>query len=198
MRRKENFDWWKKKMSRYQIKMDNCRISSRNEKKAASIDEQTKTSIYQTKMDKCNINSPNEKKKSLEWCKTIHKMNDWCFRSWFSTVRAILGRRQPGRMRLILLWVMPLAQDRWLNLLTSSPTRCHCTTDASPKPIHKWQTKNTILLREKNPASCVFWLSTLCHCVSDIYSLLPLPMKSVLAEIRTSCIYIAFWNERLY
>ena len=28
-------------------------------------------------------------------------MNEWCFKPLFCTVKAILGRRQPGRMRFI-------------------------------------------------------------------------------------------------
>ena len=43
--------------------------------------------------------------------------------------KAILGRGQPGLMRWIL-WNMPLVQDRSLDLLTSSPVRYHCATDA--------------------------------------------------------------------
>ena len=42
---------------------------------------------------------------------------------------AILSRRQPGRIRLILLWIMPFAQDRSLDLLASSPASYHWTTD---------------------------------------------------------------------
>ena len=45
--------------------------------------------------------------------------------------KAILGRGQPGLMRLILSWIMPLVQDRSLDLLTSSPSRYYCTTGAS-------------------------------------------------------------------
>ena len=30
------------------------------------------------------------------------------------------------------LWIMPLVQDRLLNLLTSSPVHYHCATDAPP------------------------------------------------------------------
>ena len=41
-----------------------------------------------------------------------------------------------GRMRWILLWNMPLVQDRSLDLLASSPTRYQCTTDASTKNYH--------------------------------------------------------------
>ena len=39
---------------------------------------------------------------------------------------AILGRRQYGLMRWILLWIMPLVQNH-SDLLTSSPVRYHCT-----------------------------------------------------------------------
>ena len=62
----------------------------------------------------------------------LHTMTDWCFRPRFCTVKAILARRQHGRMR-ILLWIMPLAQHRSLDLLASSPARYHWTTDAPLK-----------------------------------------------------------------
>ena len=51
------------------------------------------------------------------------KMNEWWFRPQFCT---ILGRRQPGRMRWVLLGIMPLSQDRSHNLLASSPARYNC------------------------------------------------------------------------
>ena len=54
-------------------------------------------------------------------------MNERCFRPQFCTV----NRTQPGRMRWILLWIMPPAQDRSHDLLYSSPTRYHCTKDSS-------------------------------------------------------------------
>ena len=38
-------------------------------------------------------------------------INDWCFRPRFCSV----SRRQLGRMRWILLWIMPLEQDRLLD-----------------------------------------------------------------------------------
>ena len=40
-------------------------------------------------------------------------MNEWSFRHRFCTIKAILGRRQPERLRWILLWIMPLAIPRW-------------------------------------------------------------------------------------
>ena len=45
--------------------------------------------------------------------------------------KAILGRGQPGLMRWILLWIMPLAPDRSFDLVTSNPARYQCATDAS-------------------------------------------------------------------
>ena len=51
------------------------------------------------------------------------RLNEWCFKPRFCTCKAILGRGQPGVMRWILLWIMPLVQDRSLDLLTSSPAR---------------------------------------------------------------------------
>ena len=51
------------------------------------------------------------------------KWNDWCCRPRFCTVRLYWGRGQPGGMRWLFLWSMiPLVQDRLLDLLTSSPT----------------------------------------------------------------------------
>ena len=60
----------------------------------------------------------------------LYKWNKWCFKPRFSTHKAILGRGQPGLIRWILLWNMPLVQDRSLDLLTSSPTCYHWATDA--------------------------------------------------------------------
>ena len=47
-----------------------------------------------------------------------------------ATVCAILGWRQAGLMRWILVWNMPQVQDQLLDLLTCSPTRYHCVTAA--------------------------------------------------------------------
>ena len=66
----------------------------------------------------------------VEKSPAIINWNDCCVRPRFCTVKAILGWRQPGRMRWILLWTMPLAQDQSLDVLVSSPGRYHCTTDA--------------------------------------------------------------------
>ena len=63
-----------------------------------------------------------------EWITGVW-MNEWCFRPRFCTVKTIPGRRQPGQMKWILLWIMPLVQDQSLDLLTSSPARYHCATD---------------------------------------------------------------------
>ena len=57
-------------------------------------------------------------------------VNEMYLRPWFCTCKVILGRGQPGLIRWILLWIMPLVQDRSLNLLTCSPARYHCATDA--------------------------------------------------------------------
>ena len=43
--------------------------------------------------------------------------------------KAIIGQGQPGLIWWILLWTMPLVQDRSFVLLTSSPARYHCITD---------------------------------------------------------------------
>ena len=40
-------------------------------------------------------------------------MNDWCFRPRFCTVKAILGRRQPGRRRnKVLGWGVEIDRGR--------------------------------------------------------------------------------------
>ena len=52
--------------------------------------------------------------------------------------KAILGWGQPRPMRSILLGVMPLVQNRSLNLLTSSPAHYHCTADAPPQTSLQW------------------------------------------------------------
>ena len=56
--------------------------------------------------------------------------NEWCVRPRFYTCKAVLGRGQSGLMTWILLWIIFLAQDRSLYLLTCSPARCYCTADA--------------------------------------------------------------------
>ena len=79
--------------------------------------------------------------------------NNWCFRPRYCTCKAVLDRGQPGLMGWILLWILSLMQDRSLGLLTSSPARYHCTTDAPWRysqdyfkyQIHAWN--NTSLHR---------------------------------------------------
>ena len=67
------------------------------------------------------LRSPNmwigqyHKLQQLKW------MNEWCFRPQ-SCTKAIMGWRQPGLMRWILVWIMPKMQDSLLDLLTGSPT----------------------------------------------------------------------------
>ena len=51
----------------------------------------------------------------------------WCFRPRFCTASLYC---RTGRMRWILLWIMPVVQDRTLDLLISSPVRYHCAMDA--------------------------------------------------------------------
>ena len=43
--------------------------------------------------------------------------------------KAKLGGGQPGLMRWIVLWIMPLVQDQSLDLLTLSPAHYHWATD---------------------------------------------------------------------
>ena len=54
--------------------------------------------------------------------RSSNERNEWCFRPRFCSYKAILGRGQPGLMRRFLLWILPLVQDRSLDLLTSSPS----------------------------------------------------------------------------
>ena len=52
------------------------------------------------------------------------------FKVTFLHCKAILGRGQSGLMGRILLWIMPLVQDRSFDMLTSSPECYNCTTAA--------------------------------------------------------------------
>ena len=54
------------------------------------------------------------------------KWNEWCLAMILHS-KAILGWGQTELMRWILLWIMPMAQDRSLELLTSSPACYHCS-----------------------------------------------------------------------
>ena len=49
--------------------------------------------------------------------------------------KAILGPGQPGLLRWILLWIMPLVEDQLLDLLTSSPAHHDWATVAPSSPI---------------------------------------------------------------
>ena len=51
----------------------------------------------------------------LDW--TLQWRNGGLARPRFCTVKAKLGRRQPGIMRWMLLWNMPLVQDRSLDIV---------------------------------------------------------------------------------
>ena len=77
------------------------------------------------------------------------------FQAMILDCKAILGRGQPGRMTWILLWIMPLAQDRSLDLLISSPTRYHCTMDTPTLFYEYWsQMNNTDLNLTPHRGSC--------------------------------------------
>ena len=78
-------------------------------------------------------------------------MNEWCFRPRFCICKAIMGWGQPGLMRWILLWIMPLVQDQSLNLLTSSPVHYHCATDPPHSP-----TSSMIIYTRQNKFYCTF------------------------------------------
>ena len=75
----------------------------------------------------------------------VSGMNEWCFRPQFCTVKAILGRGQPVLMRWLLLWIMPLAQDRSIDLLVSCSTRYHCTADVSSLCRVEFSTMATLI-----------------------------------------------------
>ena len=67
-------------------------------------------------------------------------MNEWCFRQRFCTVR-LHWAEEPGRTRWILLWIMPLVQDRYHS--TSYPVVQHATTVPGKcweKEIANWAT----------------------------------------------------------
>ena len=53
-----------------------------------------------------------------EFNKVRHEMNEWCFRPRICMVR-YTGQGTIWLIRWILLWIMPLVQDRSLDLLTS-------------------------------------------------------------------------------
>ena len=56
------------------------------------------------------------------WCKSVHTKMTWLvFKATILHCKAILDRGQPGRMRWILLSVMPVVQDQSLDPLASSP-----------------------------------------------------------------------------
>ena len=52
-----------------------------------------------------------QEKSSIQWMNGV-----------FCTCKAILSRGQPGHMRWILLWILPLVQNRSLELLASVTT----------------------------------------------------------------------------
>ena len=45
-----------------------------------------------------------------------NRMNEWCFRPRFCTVNSILGWRQPGRMRWILLYQCKMNKVNWFTV----------------------------------------------------------------------------------
>ena len=62
----------------------------------------------------------------------IKSRNEWCFRSRFCTCMDILGLGQPGLLRWILSWIMPLVQDWSLGVFTSIPVRAATTAPRMP------------------------------------------------------------------
>ena len=75
-------------------------------------------------------------------------MNEWCFRPWFCTVRLYWAR--DNVMKWILLWIIPLVQDRSLDLLTSNPACYHCTTDAPSTTVYIYCKINRVHLWPRN------------------------------------------------
>ena len=68
---------------------------------------------------------------------TTAKNNEWMlFKAKILHCKDILVQGQPGLIRLILLWIVPLEQDQSLDLLTSSPACYHCATDAPYSKEH--------------------------------------------------------------
>ena len=65
--------------------------------------------------------------------------------------KAILGWRQAGLMRWILLWIEPLVQDQSLNLLICSPACYYC-----PPNTHTLSVNVNWLLSSWNRAGSVF------------------------------------------
>ena len=82
--------------------------------------------------------------------------NEWSLEPRSCTCKAILGRGQPGLMRWIFLWCMPLAQDRSFDLFTSNPARYHCTTDISHENVFVLFT-STCCCRSNSPTTEMQW-----------------------------------------
>ena len=59
----------------------------------------------------------------LSYCKKELVMIGCCFRPRFCTYKATLGRGQIGLLRWIFVWILPLVQDRSLDMLTRSLPR---------------------------------------------------------------------------
>ena len=83
------------------------------------------------------VQSMSKNRSAPEWTQiTVLKWNDCCFRPRFCNVRLYCAGVQSWRMRWIWLWILlSLAHNRSLGLLSSSPARYHCITDAPSTPL---------------------------------------------------------------
>ena len=97
----------------------------------------------------------------------VRKCNEWRFRTRFCICKAILGRGQPGWMWWILFWIMPLVQDRSLDLLARGPAHYDCTTDApilreektlNPAPANIYRILTAKYPLSSKPPSAACWL----------------------------------------
>ena len=79
--------------------------------------------------------------------------NKWCFIPRFCTCKAILIRGQPGLMRWILSWFMPVVQDQSHGLLNSSPACYHYTMDAPTPPYIRviFKAVHIIIKQDREP-----------------------------------------------
>ena len=95
---------------------------------------------------------------------SLSLMNDWCFR---------LGRSPPGRMRWILVWIIPLEQAWSFDMLASSPALYHCIMDAfSP---------HSLSLSLRHPLSLYIYMHILSISYSNSLSLTYLSLSTYLS-----------------
>ena len=82
-------------------------------------------------------------------------MNDGCFRPWFCTCKAILGRGQPRLMRWILLWTRP-----WCRLDRSGTDLQHLKHHSFYFQLYKFTPVKFVALQfELNPQAIDLFIS---------------------------------------